>query len=99
MTLIRSNYENSYYERYVLNDILVMNTFALDQMLSPFQKGVVVYDKKRIILGINNTPSIWHNIYNVIISIEKASNSYELDALTNNFYKASNQQMYSFFII
>ena len=24
-------------------------------------------------------------IYNVIISIEKASNSYELDALTNNF--------------
>ena len=51
---------------------------------------MVVYDKKRIILGINNTPSIWHNIYNVIISIEKASNSYELDALTNNFYKASN---------
>ena len=32
---------------------------------------MVVYDKKRIILGINNTPSIWHNIYNVIIAIEK----------------------------
>lgn len=46
---------------------------------------MVVYDKERIILDINNTPSIWHNIYNVIISIEKASNSFELDALTKNF--------------